>query len=103
MEYCYLDTDKCISSYKMVMNKMDIQCPNCQCWFTQQKSFKHHIRHCRRSNDAQTFYNVENTVAIPLLSNGGSKPVFSAERSNLFNNDSGRKVVKTASLLSYDV
>ncbi len=26
------------------------QCPNCKRWFTTQKLFKHHIRHCRRTN-----------------------------------------------------
>jgi hypothetical protein len=33
------------------------QCPNCKRWFTTQKSFKHHIRHCRRTNCEETLNN----------------------------------------------
>jgi hypothetical protein len=45
------------------------QCPNCKCWFTTQKSFKHHIRHCRRTNCEETFNDIGSSAANPLLSN----------------------------------
>jgi hypothetical protein len=45
------------------------QCLNCKCWFTTQKSFKHHIRHCRRTNCEETLNNLGVSAANPLLSN----------------------------------
>ena len=45
------------------------QCPNCKHWFTTQKSFKHHIRHCRRTNCAETLNDMCISTANPLLSN----------------------------------
>ena len=45
------------------------QCPNCKCWFTTQKSFKHHIRHCRRTNFEHTLNNLAISAANPLSSN----------------------------------
>jgi hypothetical protein len=45
------------------------QCPNCKCWFTTQKSFKHHIRHCRRTNCVETLNDLGVSAANPLLSN----------------------------------
>ncbi len=45
------------------------QCPNCKCWFTTQKSFKHHIRHCRRTKCEKTLNILGFTAANPLLSN----------------------------------
>jgi hypothetical protein len=45
------------------------QCPNCKCRFTTQKSFKHHIRHCRRSNCEETLDDIGISAANPLLSN----------------------------------
>jgi hypothetical protein len=45
------------------------QCPNCKRWFTTQKSFKHHIRHCRRTNCEETLNNLGISAANPLLSN----------------------------------
>ena len=42
---------------------------NCKRWFTTQKSFKHHIRHCRRTNCEQTLNNLSISAANPLLSN----------------------------------
>jgi hypothetical protein len=45
------------------------QCPNCKRWFTRQKSFKHHIRHCRRANCVEMFNDICSTAANPLLSN----------------------------------
>ncbi len=44
------------------------QCPNCKRWFTTQKSFKHHIRYCRRTNCEETLNNLGITAANPLLS-----------------------------------
>ncbi len=49
--------------------KSSKQCPNCKCWFTTQKSFKHHIRHCRRSNCEETLNNLGISAPNPLLSN----------------------------------
>jgi hypothetical protein len=43
--------------------------PNCKCWFTTQKSFKHHIRHCRRTYYEETLNNLGISAANPLLSN----------------------------------
>ncbi len=45
------------------------QCPNYKCWFTTQKSFKHIIRHCRRTNCEETFNDIGSSAANPLLSN----------------------------------
>jgi hypothetical protein len=43
--------------------------PNCKCWFTTQKSFKHHIRHCRKTICEKTLNNLGISAANPLLSN----------------------------------
>jgi hypothetical protein len=45
------------------------QCPNHKCWFTTQKSFKHHIRHCRRTNCEEMLNDLGISAANPLLSN----------------------------------
>jgi hypothetical protein len=45
------------------------QCPNCKRWFTTQKSFKHHIRHCRRTNYEEMLNDIGISAANPLLSN----------------------------------
>ena len=45
------------------------QCPNCKRWFTTQKSFKHHIRHCRRTNCEEKLNDLGISAANPLLSN----------------------------------
>jgi hypothetical protein len=45
------------------------QCPNCKRWFTTQKSFKHHIRHCRRTNCEEMFNDIGSSAANPLMSN----------------------------------
>jgi hypothetical protein len=47
------------------------QCPNCKHWFTRRKSFKHHIRHCRRTNCEESFNDIGSSAAAayPLLSN----------------------------------
>jgi hypothetical protein len=47
----------------------DKQCPNCKRWFTTQKSFKHHIRHCRRTNCEERLNNLGISAANLLLSN----------------------------------
>jgi hypothetical protein len=60
------------------------QCPNCKCWFTTQKSFKHHIRHCRRTNCEETLNGIGFSAAYPLLSTftpGAEPNVF--QQSNL--------------------
>jgi hypothetical protein len=45
------------------------QCPNCKRWFTTQKSFKHHIRHCRKTNCEETLNDFGISAVSPLLSN----------------------------------
>jgi hypothetical protein len=45
------------------------QCPNCKCWFATQKSFKHHIRHCMRTNCEETLNDIGISAANPQLSN----------------------------------
>ncbi len=45
------------------------QCPNCKRRFTTQKSFKHHIRNCRRTNYEETLNDLGISDANPLLSN----------------------------------
>ncbi len=45
------------------------QCPNCKHWFTTQKSFKHHIRHCRRTNCEHMPNDLGISAANPLLFN----------------------------------
>ncbi len=60
------------------------QCPNCKRWFTTQKSFEHHIRHCRRTNCKETLNDIGLSAANPLLSNftpGSETNVF--QQSNL--------------------
>ncbi len=43
------------------------QCPNCKCWFTTEKSFKHHIRHCRSTNCEETINDLGIFAANPLI------------------------------------
>ncbi len=64
--------------------QLNKQCPNCKCWFTTQKSFKHHIRHCRRTNCEEMLNGLGISAANPLLSNfppGVERNVF--QQSNL--------------------
>jgi hypothetical protein len=42
---------------------------HCKCWFTTQKSFQHHIRHCRRTDCEETFHDIGSSAANLLLSN----------------------------------
>ncbi len=48
--------------------QLNKQCPNCKCWFNTQKSFKHHIKHCRRTNCEETGNDIGISAANPLLS-----------------------------------
>jgi hypothetical protein len=48
--------------------QLNKQCPNCKCWVTTQKSFKHHIRHCMRTNCEETLNEIGLSAANPLLS-----------------------------------
>jgi hypothetical protein len=54
---------------KKMSTQSSKQCPNCKCWLTTQKSFKHHIRHCRRTNCEETLNDLGVSAANPLLSN----------------------------------
>ena len=49
--------------------QLNNKCPNCKCWFTAQKSFKHHIRHCRITNCEEMLNNLGISAANPLLPN----------------------------------
>jgi hypothetical protein len=60
------------------------QWPNCKRWFTTHKSFKHHIRHFKRSNCEETLNDSGISAANPLLSNftpGGKTNVFQQSNS----------------------
>ena len=48
--------------------KLNTQCPNCYRWFTNQKSFRHHIRACRRAIYGITTSVIRNNLPHPLLS-----------------------------------
>ncbi len=61
-----------ISSYivhdiQTMFIQLSKQCPNCKRWFTTQKSFKHHIRHCRGTNCEHTLNDLGISAANPLL------------------------------------
>ena len=43
-------------------------CPNCHRWFTNQKSFWHHIRACHRAIETKTSAGIATIAANPLLS-----------------------------------
>ncbi len=45
------------------------QCLNCKRWLKTQESFKHYIRHCRRTNCEETLNNLGISAVNPLLSN----------------------------------
>ncbi len=49
--------------------QLNTLCPNCKCWFTTQKSFNYHIRHCRRASCEGTFNDIGTSAANSLLSN----------------------------------
>ncbi len=51
----------------MVSNS-NFPCPNCHRWFTNQKSFRHHIRACRRTIETKTSAGIATIAANPLLS-----------------------------------
>ena len=54
--------------------KLNTQCPNCYRWFTNQKSFRHHIRTCRRASNGNTTSVIGNILPHPLLSFSNSSP-----------------------------
>jgi hypothetical protein len=54
---------------QLMSTQLSKQCPNCKRWFTTQKSFKHHIRHCRRINYEETLNDLGFSAGNPLLSN----------------------------------
>ncbi len=62
------DPIMCVMFYQCP-TQLNKQCPNCKCWFTIQKSFKHHIRHCRRINCKEMFNDIVIFAANSLLSN----------------------------------
>jgi hypothetical protein len=64
------------------------QCPNCKRWFTRQKSFKHHIRHCRRANCVEIFNDIGSSASNPLLSKFTSEVLRTVfQKSNLNQSD----------------
>ena len=60
----------------MSKNQLQKQCTNCYAWYTNLKGFKHHIRHCRRSNDGKTSDKVEHHIVHPMLSIHSTSSVF---------------------------
>ena len=48
--------------------KLNTQRPNCYRWFTNQKSFRHHIRACRQAIYGNTTSVIRNILPHPLLS-----------------------------------
>ena len=50
--------------------EMKKQCSNCLGWYTNLKGFKHHLRHCKKSNDSETSEEVQRNLSNPMLSIG---------------------------------
>jgi hypothetical protein len=78
------------------------QCPNCNRWFTQQKSIRRHIRQSKR-----TIVDETETAANQLLSPGSCKSVFEGVASIIFEGgvDIGSTTVGekgSSSLLDFD-
>ena len=65
-----------------------IQCPNCSGWYSHLKGFRHHLRHCRTSNDASSLdvrrlmYHDE-----PRLSIHSSSDIFSSNDRSVLSDD----------------
>ena len=74
--------------------KVNTQCPNCNRWFTNQKSLRHHIRACRRLLISQTEIAYPNVhKANPLLSVASTRSVqFSTSQSNAYDLHSPQEV-----------
>ncbi len=65
-----MNSSSCIVHDSQTMSiQSNKPCLNCKHWFTTQKSFKHHIRHCRRSNCEETLNDLGISAPSPLLSN----------------------------------
>jgi hypothetical protein len=62
----------CYIFYWKMSTKLNTQCPNCHHWFTNQKSFRHHIRACRRAINGNTASEIGTILANPLLSVGNT-------------------------------
>jgi hypothetical protein len=78
------------------------QCPNCNHWFTQQKSFRHLIRHCKRNIAAE-----RENPANQLLLLGSSKSVFEGGTLNIFQRGGDKGSTKVgergfSSLIDFD-
>jgi hypothetical protein len=61
--------------------KLTKQCSNCFGWYSKLNGLKHHLRHCRRSNDCQTSEEVQRHMAHPMLSLSSISSVFASNRS----------------------
>jgi hypothetical protein len=55
--------------FQVMFMKSSKQCSNCKRWFTTQKSFKHDIWHCWKSNCDETINDKCISAPNPLLSN----------------------------------
>ena len=71
----------------MCATRTNKQCPNCLGWYSNMKGFKHHIRHCRRSIDAQSSEQSPRRMSNPILSMRSSSALFRTNTSNLSNEE----------------
>ena len=47
--------------------EMKKQCSNCLGWYTNLKGFKHHLRHCKKSNDSGASDEVQRNISNPTM------------------------------------
>ena len=66
-----------------------IQCPNCSGWYSHLKGFRHHLRHCRTSNDVQSSLDVQRIIYHddPRLSIHSSSDIFSSNDRSVLSYD----------------
>ena len=83
--------------------KFTKQCPNCNQWFIQQKSFRHHIIHCKRTIADET-----ESAVNQLLSLVSSTSVFEGGNSTIFKGGGNEgsttvgEIGSSSSLLDFD-
>jgi len=66
-----------------------IQFPNCSGWYSHLKGFRHHLRHCRTSNDVQSSLDVQRIIYHddPRLSIHSSSDIFSSNDRSVLSYD----------------
>jgi len=55
----------------MMSTEMKKQCSNCLGWYTNLKGFKHHLRHCKKSNDSGASEEMQCNISNPTMSSIG--------------------------------